>query len=65
MPVGQRSMRAARDVAAAWSTLAAELPVIAGAEGVVRFARNGTYVQTDEVTALAAWQPPRRGRARG
>ena len=29
----------------------ADLPVIAGAEGVVRFARNGTYVQTDEPLA--------------
>lgn len=39
------------DVAAAWRELAAELPVIAGAEGVVRFARNGTYVGTDEPLA--------------
>ena len=36
------------DVAAAWTALVADLPVIAGAEGVVRFARNGVYVGTDE-----------------
>jgi molybdopterin synthase catalytic subunit/molybdopterin converting factor small subunit len=36
------------DVALAWDALVAELPVIAGAEGVVRFARNGTYVDTAE-----------------
>jgi molybdopterin synthase catalytic subunit len=36
------------DVAAAWRALAAELPVIADAGTVVRFARNGTYVATDE-----------------
>ncbi len=36
------------DVAAAWAALAADLPVIAAAEGVVRFARNGTYVETSE-----------------
>jgi molybdopterin synthase catalytic subunit len=36
------------DVAAAWVALVAELPVIAGAEGVVRFARNGEYVETSE-----------------
>ena len=39
------------DVSAAWQALVADLPVIAGAEGVVRFARNGTYVQTDEPLA--------------
>ena len=36
------------DVAAAWAALVDELPVIAGAGSSVRFARNGTYVQTDE-----------------
>jgi molybdopterin synthase catalytic subunit len=39
------------DVAAAWSVLVADLPVIAGAEGVVRFARNGAYVEVSEVLA--------------
>ncbi len=39
------------DVAAAWAALVADLPVIAGAEGVVRFARNGAYVTTDEPLA--------------
>ncbi len=39
------------DVAAAWEALVAELPVIAGAAGVVRFARNGTYVTTAEPLA--------------
>jgi MoaE-MoaD fusion protein len=35
------------DVAAAWTALVAELPVIAGAGSSVRFARNGVYVGTD------------------
>lgn len=39
------------DVAAAWAALVADLPVIAGAEGVVRFARNGAYVSTEEPLA--------------
>jgi molybdopterin synthase catalytic subunit len=39
------------DVAAAWRALVAELPVIAGAESSVRFARNGTYVQAHEPLA--------------
>ena len=39
------------DVAGAWAALVAELPVIAGAEGVVRFARNGVYVETSEPLA--------------
>jgi molybdopterin converting factor subunit 1 len=39
------------DIVAAWKALAAELPVIAGAEGSVRFARNGTYVRDDEILA--------------
>ena len=39
------------DVAAAWDALVADLPVIAGAEGFVRFARNGVYVGTDEPLA--------------
>jgi len=39
------------DVASAWDQLVADLPVIAGAAGVVRFARNGSYVQTDESLA--------------
>ncbi len=36
------------DVATAWLALAADLPVLAGAQGSVRFARNGAYVDTDE-----------------
>jgi molybdopterin synthase catalytic subunit len=36
------------DVAAAWAALVADLPVIAAAGGVVRFARNGRYVEADE-----------------
>ncbi len=36
------------DVAAAWLALVADLPVLAGAEGSVRFARNGAYVDVDE-----------------
>jgi molybdopterin synthase catalytic subunit len=39
------------DVAAAWDALVADLPVVAGAAGVVRFARNGAYVGTDEPLA--------------
>ena len=39
------------DVATAWAALAADLPVIAGAGSSVRFARNGTYVDTDEPLA--------------
>lgn len=39
------------DVAAAWLALVAELPVIAAAQSSVRFARNGTYVQTAEPLA--------------
>ncbi len=39
------------DVAAAWTALVAELPVVAGAEGSARFARNGTYVDTAEPLA--------------
>jgi molybdopterin synthase catalytic subunit len=39
------------DVAAAWDALVADLPVIAGAAGVVRFARNGAYVDTDALLA--------------
>ncbi len=39
------------DVAAAWDALVADLPIIAGAAGVVRFARNGTYVETTEPLA--------------
>jgi MoaE-MoaD fusion protein len=39
------------DVAAAWTALVADLPVIAGAAGSVRFARNGSYVDASEVLA--------------
>jgi molybdopterin synthase catalytic subunit len=39
------------DVAAAWTALAADLPVIAPAWGSVRFARNGSYVDTAEPLA--------------
>ena len=39
------------DVSAAWQALVSELPVIAGAESSVRFARNGAYVHTDEPLA--------------
>ena len=39
------------DVAEAWEALVADLPVIAGAETVVRFARNGVYAETDEPLA--------------
>ncbi len=39
---------AGADVAAAWLALVADLPVLAGAEGSVRFARNGAYVDVDE-----------------
>jgi molybdopterin synthase catalytic subunit/molybdopterin converting factor small subunit len=39
------------DVAAAWSALVADLPVVAVAEGSVRFARNGRYVAVDEALA--------------
>jgi len=39
------------DVAAAWSALVTDLPVVAGAETSVRFARNGTYVGRDEPLA--------------
>jgi len=39
------------DVAAAWTALVAELPVVAGAEGSARFARNGTYVGASEPLA--------------
>ncbi|MEA2025147.1 MAG: molybdenum cofactor biosynthesis protein MoaE [Chloroflexota bacterium] len=39
------------DVAAAWTALVTELPVVAGAEGSARFARNGTYVDTSEPLA--------------
>jgi molybdopterin synthase catalytic subunit/molybdopterin converting factor small subunit len=42
---------AGADVAAAWVALVADLPVIAGAEGVVRFARNGAYVDRETVLA--------------
>lgn len=38
-------------VASAWDALVADLPVIADAAGVVRFARNGRYVDTDEPLA--------------
>lgn len=56
------------DVAAAWSALVADLPVIGGAEGVVRFARNGVYVSTDEPLADGdelAVIPPVAGGAAG
>ena len=39
------------DVAAAWEALVADLPVIADAGAVVRFARNGAYVEADEQLA--------------
>lgn len=39
------------DVAAAWTALAADLPVVATAWGSVRFARNGSYVDTAEPLA--------------
>jgi molybdopterin synthase catalytic subunit len=39
------------DVAVAWVALTADLPVLAGAGGSVRFARNGTYVGVDEPLA--------------
>jgi molybdopterin synthase catalytic subunit len=39
------------DVAAAWAALVDEWPVMAGAGGSVRFARNGVYVATDETLA--------------
>lgn len=39
------------DVAAAWAALVADLPVIAGAESSVRFARNSVYVNLDEPLA--------------
>jgi molybdopterin synthase catalytic subunit len=39
------------DVRAAWAALVRDLPVIAGAEASVRFARNGVYVDTDEALA--------------
>ncbi len=39
------------DVAAAWNALVADLPVVAGAAGVVRFARNGAYGDTTEQLA--------------
>ena len=39
------------DVAGAWDALVVDLPVIAGAAGVVRFARNGVYVDTTEPLA--------------
>jgi molybdopterin synthase catalytic subunit/molybdopterin converting factor small subunit len=38
-------------VADAWRALVADRPVLAGAEGIVRFARNGVYA--DEVDVLA------------
>src|SRR5262245_14324317 len=38
-------------VAGAWRALVAEQPVLAGAEGIVRFARNGIYVGEEEVLA--------------
>ena len=56
------------DVAAAWRALVADLPVVAGAEGVVRFARNGTYVDTTEPLADGdelAVIPPVAGGAAG
>ena len=56
------------DVAAAWAALVADLPVIAGAEGAVRFARNGVYVDAsagladgDELAVI----PPVAGGASG
>ena len=39
------------DVAAVWAALVAELPELAPAASSVRFARNGTYVDTDEPLA--------------
>jgi molybdopterin synthase catalytic subunit len=39
------------DVAGAWAALVADLPVLAGAEASVRFARNGAYVDPDEALA--------------
>jgi MoaE-MoaD fusion protein len=39
------------DVAAAWTALVADLPIIADAAGSVRFARNGSYVDAGEVLA--------------
>ena len=56
------------DVAAAWDALVADLPVVAGAAGVVRFARNGAYVGTDEPLAEGdelAVIPPVAGGATG
>lgn len=56
------------DVATAWAALVADLPVIAGAEGVVRFARNGAYVDATEPLADGdelAVIPPVAGGAHG
>ena len=39
------------DVATAWAALVTDLPVIAGAQDVVRFARNGAYVDRHEPLA--------------
>lgn len=39
------------DVAAAWRALVVDLPLVAGAAGSVRFARNGVYVDADEPLA--------------
>ena len=39
------------DVAMAWDALVADLPAVAGAASVVRFARNGAYVPTTEPLA--------------
>ena len=57
------------DVAAAWRALLADLPVLAAAEGSVRFARNGAYVDVDERLAdgdeLAVIPPVAGGDATG
>ena len=56
------------DVAAAWEALVADLPVIAAAGGVVRFARNGSDVEPDERLADGdelAVIPPVAGGATG
>ena len=56
------------DVAAAWTALVADLPVVASARSSVRFARNGRYVDTNEPLAEGdelAVIPPVAGGATG